>query len=127
VVPAVTFTKLESYPLPGTLIPIELLAATRKLERAWIRAHSNRTRENSFKLEKGEFRLDIRKKLFTLGAVRCWNRLPYGCPHPGGIQGQAGWGFVQPGLEGGVPAYIAAGLELDDLKVPSNPKDSMIL
>jgi len=24
---------------------------------------------------------------------------------PGSIQGQDGWGFEQPGLEGGVPAY----------------------
>ena len=31
------------------------------------------------------------------------------------IQGQAGWGFGQPGLEGGVPAYSRE-LELNDLK-----------
>ena len=40
---------------------------------------------------------------------------------PGGVQGQAGWGFEQPGLEGGVPAY-SRGLELDDLKGPFQPK-----
>jgi len=48
---------------------------------------------------------------------------------PGGVQGQAGWGFEQPGLEGGVPAY-SRGLELDDLKGPFQPKpfyDSVIL
>ena len=28
-----------------------------------------------------------------------------GCPLPGGIQDQAGWGFEQPGLVSGVPAY----------------------
>ena len=28
-----------------------------------------------------------------------------GWPIPGGFQGQAGWGFEQPGLAGGVPAY----------------------
>jgi len=27
-----------------------------------------------------------------------------GRPIPGGVQGQAGWGFGQPGLVGGVPA-----------------------
>uniref|UniRef100_A0A8C3KPG3 Homeobox protein cut-like n=1 Tax=Calidris pygmaea TaxID=425635 RepID=A0A8C3KPG3_9CHAR len=27
-----------------------------------------------------------------------------GCPIPGGVQGQAGWGLEQPGLVGGVPA-----------------------
>ena len=36
------------------------------------------------------------------------------CPIPGGVQGQAGWGFEQPGLVGGVPAH-ARGLELGGL------------
>ena len=28
-----------------------------------------------------------------------------GCPLPGSVQGQAGWGFEQPGLVEGVPAH----------------------
>ena len=28
-----------------------------------------------------------------------------GCPIPGGIRGQAGWGFEHPAIERGVPAY----------------------
>ena len=43
------------------------------------------------------------------------------CHLPGCIQVQAGWGFEQPGLEGGVPAYCR-GLEPGDLKGPFQPK-----
>jgi len=56
--------------------------------------------------------------------VRHWNRLPsevVSAPLPGSIEGQAGWGFEQPGLEGGVPAY-SRGLGLYVLKGPFQPK-----
>ncbi|KFW69942.1 hypothetical protein AS28_10877, partial [Pygoscelis adeliae] len=62
----------------------DLIAALQYLKRAYkkdggklfSRACCNRTKGNGFKLKGGRFRLDIRKKFFTLRVVKHWHRLP---------------------------------------------------
>ena len=100
---------LEKRRLQGDLIVAfqYLKGAYRKDgEGLFIRECSDRMRGNGFKQKEGRFRFNIRKKFFTERVVRHWNRLLRGgCPLPGSVQGQAGWGFEQPDVAEGVPAH----------------------
>ena len=69
---------------PGEGCRVTLIAAFQCLKGAYKqegsklfeRVDNSRTRQNSFKLKEGRFRLDVRGKFFTRRVVRCWNRLP---------------------------------------------------
>jgi len=62
----------------------ELIAAFQYLKGAYRKEGDNlsskvcsdRTRSNGFELREGRFRLDIRKKFFTMRVVKDWNGLP---------------------------------------------------
>jgi len=86
-------------------------------DKFFSRACCNRTRGNGFKVKEGRFRLAIKEKFFydkggeTLAQVA---QRGSGCPIPGNIQGQVGWGSEQPDLGEDVPAHCRRG-GLDNL------------
>ena len=76
--------KLGLFSLEQSRLQRDFIAVFLYLKRAYkkageglfTRACGDRTRGNDFKLEEGGFKLDTRKKFFTVRVVRHWNRLP---------------------------------------------------
>jgi len=69
---------LKQRSLQGDLAAFQYLKGAYKKdeENIFSRACCYRTRSNGFKLSEGRFRLDIRKKFFTVRVVKHWNWLP---------------------------------------------------
>ena len=90
-------------------------------EGLFTRVCSDRTEGNGFKLKEGRFRLDIRKKFFTMRVVKYWNRLPRECVAAPSLA------VFKARLDGALSNLVWWKMSLPIFKVPSNPNHSMIL
>jgi len=123
---------LEKRRLWGDLRAVPEGADRKDGEGLFTRVCSDRTRGNGCKLKESRFRLDIRKKFFTMRLVKHWHRLPreaVAAPSLAvlkarldGALSNLGWWKMS--------LLMAGELEPDDLEGAFQPKpfcDSMIL
>lgn len=96
------FFSLDKRRLQGDIITTfqQLKEAHKKdKERLFTRASSGRTKGNSSRLKQWKFRLNIKKKHFTIKDDEALQQVAQnicGCSILEGVQCQAGWGFKQP-------------------------------
>ena len=74
-------------------------------EGLFVRGCRDRMRGSSFKLKEGIFRLDTRKKFFTVRVVRHWRRFPREAVAAPSLEVFKARLDHQPGLVEGVPAH----------------------
>jgi len=113
---------------PSSGLPISEGGLQESWKSTFCKVCSNRVRGNGFKLEEGRFRVDIRKKFFTVRVVRHWNRLPSEVVGPPLLEAFKARldGAVSNLVYREVSLPIAGGWNQVILNVPSNTNHSMM-
>lgn len=118
---------LEKRRLQGDLTSgFQHLKRSYRNSRLFTRVRSNGLRSNNSNLKEGRFRLDIKKKFFSMMVVKRWNRLPREALDAS-FPGNVGRSLEHGGLVEGVPVNDRRVGNRWSSKVPSNSNCSLIL